>query len=75
MSKPTYYLEDVLTEIDKWYYEHCKHEDLNIYGSYDCGTQRIDFSVEFRDIDSKEELINAVIEKMSEKIEDKKFLE
>lgn len=72
MSKPTYYLEDILSEIDRWYYE-C--ENVNVCGEYDYRTHRIDFSVEFRDIESKEELINAVIKKMSEKIETEKFPE
>ncbi len=75
MSKPTYYLEDVLREIDNWYYEHSEKEDLSFCEAYDCRTQRIDFSVEFKDIDSKEELINAVIKNMSEEIEKGKFPE
>lgn len=72
MSKPTYYLKDVLSEIDRWYYER---EKVGVCGTYDCQTRRIDFSVEFRDIENKEELINVVIKKMSEKIEAGKFPE
>lgn len=72
MSKPTYSLEDILAEIDKWYSE-C--EKVNACGIYDYRTGRIDFSVEFRNIESKEELINAVMNKMTEKIEEGKFLE
>lgn len=72
MSKPTYYLEDILAEIDKWYGEH---EEIGVCGAYDYHTRRIDFSVEFRNIESKEELINAVINNMTEKIEEGKFLE
>ena len=75
MSKPTYYLKDILAEIDKWYYEHCEQENLRVCGTYDYRTHRIDFSVEFRDIGSKEELINAVIKKMSEEIGKGKFPE
>lgn len=75
MSKPTYYLEDVLREIDNWYYEHSEKEDLSVCREYNYRTQRIDFSVEFKYIDSKEELINAVIKKMSEEIEKGKFPE
>lgn len=71
MSKPTYYLEDILAEIDKWYDERDK---VRIYETYDYYRQRIDFSVEFRDIESKNELVDAVIKKMSEKIEKDKFL-
>ena len=71
MSKPTYYLEDVLAEIDRWYEERDK---VRVYESYDYYRRRIDFSVEFRDIESKDELVDAVIKKMTEKIEQDKFL-
>lgn len=71
MSKPTYYLEDVLAEIDRWYDERDK---VRVYESYDYYRRRIDFSVEFRDIESKDELVDAVIKKMTEKIEQDKFL-
>lgn len=56
MSKPTYYLEDILREIDKWYEERDK---VKVYESYDYLRRRIDFSVEFRDIESKDEFVNA----------------
>ena len=72
MSKPTYYLEDVLAEIDRWYAEQDK---IMIYETYDYQRHRIDFSVEFRDIESKDGLVNAVIKKMTEKIEEGNFLE
>lgn len=72
MSKPTYCLEDILAEIDKWYAERDK---VRIHESYDYYRLRIDFSVEFRDIKSKDGLVDAVIKKMTEKIEQKKFLE
>lgn len=71
MSKPTYYLKDILAEIDKWYAERDK---VRVYESYDYYRRRIDFSVEFRDIESKDELVDAVIKKMTEKIEQDKFL-
>lgn len=71
MSKPTYHLKDILVEIDKWYAEQNK---VRIYETYDYCRSRIDFSVEFRDIESKDEFVNAVIRKMMEKIEQDKFL-
>lgn len=71
MSKPTYCLEDILEEIDGWYAERDK---LRIYEAYDYYRHKIDFSVEFWDIDSKDEFVNAVIKKMTEKIERDKFL-
>lgn len=71
MSKPTYYLEDVLAEIDRWYDERDK---VRIHETYDHCRHKIDFSVGFQDIDSKDEFINAVIKKMTERIEQNKFL-
>lgn len=72
MSKPIYCLEDILREIDRWYEEH---EKVSVSTTYDCKTHRINFAVEFRNIESKEELINTVIKKMSEKIEKGNFPE
>lgn len=67
-----YYLEDVLAEIDRWYAEQDK---ARIYETYDYQRRRIDFSVDFWDIESKDGLVDAVIKKMTEKIEQNKFLE
>lgn len=71
MSKPTYQLEDILREIDRWYDERNK---VRIHETYDYYRRRIDFSVEFRDIESKDDFLNAVIRKITEKIEQDKFL-
>lgn len=72
MSKPIYCLEDILREIDRWYEDH---EKVSVSAMYDYKTHRINFAVKFRDIESKEELINAVIKKMTEKIEEGNFPE
>lgn len=72
MSKPTCYLKDILAEIDRWYEERDK---VRIYETYDYQRQRIDFSVDFWDIESKDGLVDAVIKKMTEKIEEGNFLE
>lgn len=64
MSKPTYYLEDILREIDRWYEEH---RDINVSAVYDSKLHRIDFSVDFRNIDSKEELTERIIEELGKK--------
>lgn len=71
MSKPTYYLEDILAEINRWYDERNK---VRIHEIYDYCRRRIDFSVDFWDIESKDEFVNAVTRKMTEKIKQDKFL-
>lgn len=64
MSKPTYYLEDILAEIDKWYEEH---RDINVSASYNSKLRRINFSIDFRNIDSKEELAERIIKELAKK--------
>lgn len=66
MSKPTYYLEDILQEIDRWYEEH---RDINFSAVYS-KLHRIDFSVDFRNIDSKEELTERIIEELGKKTQE-----
>lgn len=63
MSKPTYYIKDILSEIDRWYEEH---RDIKVSAVYS-KLHRIDFSVDFRNIDSKEELAERIIEELGKK--------
>lgn len=63
MSKPTYYIKDILSEIDRWYEEH---RDINVSVVYS-KLHRIDFSVDFRNIDSKEQLAERIIKELGKK--------
>lgn len=67
MSKPTYYIKDILSEIDRWYEEH---RDIRVSAVYDSRLHKIDFSVDFRNIDSKEELVERIIEELEKKTQE-----
>lgn len=67
MSKPTYYIKDILSEIDRWYEEH---RDIKVSAAYNSKLHRIDFSVDFRNIDSKEELAERIVEELGKRTED-----
>lgn len=71
MSKPIYQLKDILAEIDKWYKDR---KSIDICETYDYHTRRINFSVDFRNIETMEEFVNSVIDAMMEKIENGEFL-
>lgn len=64
MSKPTYFIKDILSEIDRWYEEH---RDIKVSATYDRKLRRINFSIDFRNIDSKEELAERIIEELAKK--------
>lgn len=64
MSKPTYFIKDILSEIDRWYEEH---RDIKVSAAYDSKLRRINFSIDFRNIDSKEELAERIIEELGKK--------
>lgn len=67
MSKPTYYINDILSEIDRWYEEH---RDINVSAVYNSKLHEIDFSVDFRNIDSKEQLAERIIEELGKKTQE-----
>lgn len=64
MSKPTYYIKDILSEIDRWYEEH---RDIKVSVAYNSKLRRIDFLVDFRNIDSKEQLAERIIKELGKK--------
>lgn len=66
MSKPTYNANDVIKQIDEWYYE--KYPPFRIWRENSRFTDRIKFSVEYSDVVSPDEFVDIVIEKMRKEV-------
>lgn len=62
MSKPTYYANDVIKQIDEWYYEKC--EPFRMWQTENRPKNRIDFSIEYCDFIKTHELPMLVLEKV-----------
>lgn len=62
MSKPTYYANDVIKQIDEWYCE--KYEPFRIWQTDNRLKNRIDISIEYCDFIKSNELPMLVLEKV-----------
>lgn len=62
MSKPTYYANDVIKQIDEWYYE--EYEPFRIWQTDNRLKNRIDISIEYCDFIKSNELPMLVLEKV-----------
>lgn len=62
MSKPTYYLKDILAEIDRWYEEH---EEIRMWRTDNKFAKRIDFSIWYDEL-AKNELADLILRKIEE---------
>lgn len=66
MSKPTYYANEVIKQIDEWYYQ--EYEPFRIWQTSNKFANRIEFSVEYGDLKNSDELVNVVIEKIRKEV-------
>lgn len=64
MSKPTYYANEVINQIDKWYYE--EYEPFRIWQTNNRFANRIEFSIEYGDLINKDDIFRIVAEKIAE---------
>lgn len=62
MSKPTYCADDVIKQIDEWYYE--EYEPFRIWQTDNRLKNRIDISIEYCDFIKSNELPMLVFEKV-----------
>lgn len=66
MSKPTYNANDVIKQIDEWYYE--EYPLFRIWRENNRSANRIEFSVEYSDMINSDELVDIVIEKIRKEV-------
>lgn len=66
MNKPTYYANDVIAQIDEWYYE--EYPPFRIWRENNRSANRIEFSVEYSDMINSDELVDIVIEKIRKEV-------
>lgn len=68
MSKPTYYANEVIKQIDEWYYE--EYEPFRIWQTNNMFANRIEFSIEYSDMVNLDELVDIVIGKIRKEVSD-----